>query len=136
MLWERSLEPLGFDIRKAANLADAKIQAKRIPPSDLILLDLRLPDSNDASTIASIEELKALNPDCVVLVISGFLTPDLSKLAIEQGAASAIEKLSVTRAADLWEHFKRAIGNKGNGVQKRLACTMDLIERLSKLPLI
>jgi DNA-binding NtrC family response regulator len=135
-LWTRHLEPLQMEIRHALTLADAKILSKRVPPADLILLDLRLTDSRDENTLCAIKELTELNPNCAVLVLSGYVTPEMTKLAIEQGAHQVIEKQNIQRASDLWGFIKSYLGKAPQSVQKRMACTSDLIEKLSQLPIL
>lgn len=130
-MWANYLKDLNLQVRIAPNLASAKLLSKEIPPPDLIILDLRLPDAHDVDTLASIKELTAPNPDCAVLVISGFLTPALTKLALEQGAHSAMEKMDVTRGIDFWGGIKKMLENSPKNIGKRLKETGDLIERLS-----
>lgn len=130
-MWAHYLEELDMQVRIAPNLASAKSLSKEIPPPDLIILDLRLPDAHDIDTIGAIKELITPNPDCGVLVISGFLTPALTKLALEQGAHSAMEKMDITRGADFWGGIKKMLAVAPKNVGKRLKETGDLIERLS-----
>jgi DNA-binding NtrC family response regulator len=135
-IWRRYLEPLEMEIRWAETLADAKAQSRKLPPPDLILLDLRLADSKDEETLKSIKELTELNPSCAVLVLSGYVTSEITKLAIEQGAHQVIAKLSVQRADDLWNFIKTFLDKAPQSVQARMARTATLIEKLSKLPIM
>lgn len=58
------------DIRVASSLAEAQRMIASLPPKVLIL-DLGLPDSLPAQTIARIRELKQASLDAVVIVITG-----------------------------------------------------------------
>lgn len=137
LIWQKYLQPLEMEIRVALTLADAKIQSKVLPPPDLILLDLRLTDSKDTETLASIRELTAANPACAVLILSGYVTPEITEIAIREGAHQVMSKLAVDRAADLWGFMKNYLSKASPSVQKRMAHTSELIETLSsKLPLL
>lgn len=131
-VWRRALEPLDMEIWEADNLREALEMSSKIPPPDLILLDLRLGDSNDMSTIGAIPTFKKGNPDVVIIVISGYATPEIATLAIQQGAHGIREKLDMNRSAELWAEIQLALKSAPKGAQKALEFTSDLIAKLSK----
>lgn len=70
---ERLVEPLRSHfgqctIRKVSTLAAALKEAQRIPPYDIILLDLTLPDSTIEETINKISELESHS---AVVIVTG-----------------------------------------------------------------
>lgn len=135
-IWTNALEEYAafgkIEIWHVDNLADAKRRSIEIPPPDLILLDLRLTDAKDIETLAAIREFKKGNPDLCVLIISGYLTPDLAKLAIEQGAHGIQEKMSITRTAELWAVINSAIQQAPPNARKAIPYLGNIIEKLSQ----
>jgi len=136
LVWRRALEAYSefgqIEIWAVDNLAHAKQRCLEIPPPDLILLDLRLTDSKDIETLAAIEDLKRGNPDVCVLIISGHLTEDLVKLAIESGAHGVQEKMGMTRSAELWSVINTAVQHAPPNAQKAIPYLANLIEKLSQ----
>jgi DNA-binding response OmpR family regulator len=130
-IWTRALIKLQMEIKVAHTLADAKRITKEIPPPDLIILDLGLPDSTAKNTAESVNELTQGNPNTVVLVISGLLTPDLEALVYERGADNAIEKLCVEQQKDLWEGIAKAQEIATQKGKSALKSTSELIKKLT-----
>ena len=58
-------------------------------PIDVVLLDCRLPDSNDLSLLASIRRLQ---PASAVVVMTAFGTPEVTKGALDLGAYRVVNK--------------------------------------------
>jgi len=58
-------------------------------PFDVIILDLRLPDSNDLSLLASIRKLSPATP---VILITAYGSPDLASAALDLGAYRVLNK--------------------------------------------
>jgi len=78
----RTLRSRGFEAEVALTGAEARelFQANRYA---LALLDVRLPDESGYSLL---EELRAVQPDTAVVMISGVDDPELGKAALEHGA--------------------------------------------------
>lgn len=131
-VWSMCLEKLEMVVRWARSLEEALEMALILPPPDLILLDLRLDDSGDLNTIRHIKDLKKGNPDAVVLVVSGYLTKELTEEAIKQGAAGAHEKMTMTRFIDLWACIADALTRAPANVQANMKFTSDLIASLTE----
>lgn len=77
------------EVVACGRLADALEYAGESPP-DLVLLDLRLPDSDTAETLDRISAFTARGARVVVL--SALCTPELAAAAIAAGAADFVEK--------------------------------------------
>ncbi len=58
-------------------------------PIDIVLVDIKLPDIDGISLI---EEIKTLNPNCEVIVITGFGSVDIATQSLRKGAIDYIEK--------------------------------------------
>ncbi len=110
-IWVKFLSPVvgKSNIREARNLREAIWMMNRIPPADLILLDLRLPDSMKADdTIAEIQTFRRVNPRVVIIVITGAMDAYLPDLARTNGADGFFPKESVIGQAKLLESIKHS----------------------------
>lgn len=58
-------------------------------PIDVVLLDYRLPDSNDLGLLANIRRLQ---PESAVVMMTAFGTPEVTKGARELGAYGVVSK--------------------------------------------
>lgn len=132
-IWTKSLKPLGFEIWTCDNLVDAKRLCNKIPPPDLMLLDLRLVDAHDIDTIQAIKEFKNANPDLIVIVISGYLNPDLIELAMKQGADDVKEKNVMVNRQNLWKMIQTVLSKAPKNPTKQMKFTADLIEKLANV---
>ena len=62
---------------------------ERPEPVDVVLLDFRLPDSNDLGLLADIRRLR---PESAVVMMTAFGSPDVTRGALELGAYRVIGK--------------------------------------------
>jgi DNA-binding NtrC family response regulator len=58
-------------------------------PVDAVVLDYRLPDSNDLTLLAT---LRRLSPDSAVILMTAFGTPEVAKGALDLGAYQVVHK--------------------------------------------
>ena len=96
----RSLESFNCSTRSAED-GQAAILAMEEQPSDLILLDIRMPGLDGMEVLKTI---KARWPDCEVVVITGYPDIDAAKEAVRLGAydyiAKPVEPDDVLKAAN------------------------------------
>jgi DNA-binding response OmpR family regulator len=134
-LWEAFLKPLGGDICIADSFAEGLSMMRQgpCPNPDLVLLDLGLADSPDPKrTISRIGELKEINPQVVVVVISGLLTPELGRMAIDAGAMEARIKIEVTSQRSMWQTIQSALQRAISSTDKKPhEAIFDLVEDLN-----
>jgi signal transduction histidine kinase len=78
----------GYETTEAASGREALAVAKR-QPADLALLDVRLPDMLGVELLAP---LKALDPDIVVMIVTGNASLDSAMQALNQGALAYFTK--------------------------------------------
>lgn len=84
----RAMRQRGYEIKHAASLADAAVQmGEQI--FDQTILDLNL---NGHSSLPLIPELKALNPDMQILVLTGYASIATAVDAIKLGATNYLAK--------------------------------------------
>lgn len=64
---------------------------------DVVLLDLRLPDSSDLGLLTTVRRLR---PGCAVVVITAHSTPEVVRAALALGAHSVVSKPFDMRAIE------------------------------------
>ncbi|MEO8238282.1 MAG: sigma-54 dependent transcriptional regulator [Flavobacterium sp.] len=87
-LLEKFLIKKAFDVTIAFSADEARLAIKK-EPFDLILTDLRLPDSDG---IGLMTEFKASNPEIPVVLMTGYSDVNTAVKAIKNGAADYISK--------------------------------------------
>lgn len=90
-LLRRFLSPYISEFNASGRLSEALALCKS-KEFDVILLDLRLLDSNVDTTRSAIRELKELQPDAALVVVSGMPVPNLEELVIMDGADRFVRK--------------------------------------------
>jgi len=81
-----SLEGYEVDQAGSGMVAIEKCQQQAY---DIILLDIRMPEMNGLETL---REIKKLDPDVRVIMITGFDVGDLARQALEEGAEALFRK--------------------------------------------
>lgn len=131
--WKKYLEPLDINSCHVTNLEDAFVILQKIPPPDIVLLDLNLGEYSAASyTVAQIAKIKSYNPDMLLIVISGVLTPDLIQVAVAQGANNIKEKIDMSQQVRLWQAIEESIEKASTTTKTVFGHPMKLLEALSR----
>ena len=143
-------ETLGHAARGAATATEARRLAADDAP-DVVLLDLRLPDSDGVTTL---DALRADDPDVAVILLTGYADVRTAVRAMQHGAADVLEKpvdlallaAAVERAAERGRlrqelAVMRAQARAGDAdravvVAPTLAQLIDLAARNSDAPLL
>jgi len=84
----RVLDPEGYQVETAATLQEGR-EKIREGEFDLVLLDVMLPDGRGLELLSTIQEV---DPEIVVVIITGYATIELAVEAIKQGAYDFISK--------------------------------------------
>jgi DNA-binding NtrC family response regulator len=79
----------GHDVTEAPDAASALRALADGPDPDLVLLDFRLPDSNDLGLLA---EIRRVAPSTPVIMMTAFGTPDVAAGALKLGASRVLNK--------------------------------------------
>jgi two-component system response regulator AtoC len=80
----------GHSVIEAANADSAREAiAQAREPIDAVLLDYRLPDSND---LRLLDEIRRRLPQCAVVLMTAFGTPDVMQGALDRGAYCVLNK--------------------------------------------
>lgn len=84
----RALEPAGYHVEAVGSLAEGRQHLDQ-GRFDLLLLDVMLPDGKGIDLLPYV---RSLDPEMVVIVITGFATVELAVQAIREGAYDFIAK--------------------------------------------
>jgi DNA-binding NtrC family response regulator len=84
-----SLSDAGYEVSEAGDGASAVGQASAGRTFDAIVLDYRLPDSNDLHLL---ETIRGLQPKAAVVMMTAFGTPEMTSGALKLGAYRVVAK--------------------------------------------
>src|SRR5687768_17259623 len=85
-----TLARMGHTVVEADDAESAVRTLSEMPePADVVLLDYRLPDSNDLNLLATIRRLA---PHSAVVMMTAYGTPDVTRGALELGAFGVVDK--------------------------------------------
>lgn len=79
----------GYDVVAKGDAKSARLAIGAHQPFDVVLLDYRLPDSDDLSLLASIREA---SPTAQVILMTAFGRPEVVRGALDLGAYRVISK--------------------------------------------
>ena len=82
------LEGKGYDVAEAYS-GDEALVAYRQESPDVVLLDIRMPGKDGIETL---HELKALDPDASVIMVTAIHEEEIAKQAMAEGAFDYITK--------------------------------------------
>lgn len=133
-IWKAFLAPLHAQIEVALTMYEAMEAMRKIPPPDLVFLDLLLPDTRDAeATLSQIQAIKEKNENAVVIVVTGKISESLPVIAKAMGADSFQFKLQIDSQTALFRVVKSALERKVSEGMKPLEATAHMIEHLTAL---
>ena len=84
-----TLRRLNFDVEVASDAASALWRITSQSAFDVIVLDLRLPDMNDLSLLATIRQIQ---PEASVVLMTAYSTDDVLERAVALGAECVLPK--------------------------------------------
>lgn len=84
-----TLGAAGHRVTEAQDAASALEALASGPNPDVVLLDLRLPDSNDLELLTKIRRIA---PAAAIVMMTAFGTPDVTANALEIGARKVLNK--------------------------------------------
>ncbi len=80
----------GHTVLEAADATSTvEVLAETDTPIDVVLLDFRLPDSNDLQLLKTV---RRLHPESAVVMMTAFGAPDITAGAVELGAYRVVDK--------------------------------------------
>lgn len=84
-----TLSDCGHEVDEAADARSALASARGRGPFDVVVLDFRLPDSNDLELLST---LRSLMPKAQVILMTAFGSPEITQGALDLGAYSVVSK--------------------------------------------
>jgi len=84
-----TLGAAGHEVIEAEDAASALRAIHDQPDPNVVLLDFRLPDSDDLGLLAKIRQMA---PDAAVVMMTAFGTPDVTAGALKLGASQVLSK--------------------------------------------
>ncbi|HZP49054.1 MAG TPA: response regulator [Vicinamibacterales bacterium] len=85
-----TLSDRGYDVVESGDGAAARLAVRDATTTfDVVLLDFRLPDSEDLGLLAS---LRKASPDTRIILMTAFGTPEVVRGALELGAYRVVSK--------------------------------------------
>ena len=101
----QTLVDQGFEVEQASSGRETlEVVAASRRRFDVVLLDFRLPDSNDLKLLA---QLRQLMPEAAVILMSAFSTPEVVQCALALGAVDVVSKpFEMTEMARLVRHAR------------------------------
>lgn len=85
-----TLADCGYQVEESGDGASARTAVKEAPREfDVVLLDLRLPDTEDLSLLKS---LRGLSPHAQIILMTAFGTPEVVRSALDMGAFRVVSK--------------------------------------------
>jgi DNA-binding NtrC family response regulator len=84
-----TLGAAGHQVTEAQDAASALKALADAPEPDVVLLDFRLPDSNDLGLLATIRQIA---PAATIIMMTAFGTPDVTAGALKLGASRVLNK--------------------------------------------
>jgi DNA-binding NtrC family response regulator len=86
----QTLSDFGHEVLEAADGGTAKrAVGEASPPFDVVLLDFRLPDSNDLALLA---HLRRLAPNTQIILMTAYGTPEVVQGALDLGVFRVVGK--------------------------------------------
>jgi DNA-binding NtrC family response regulator len=105
-----TLAERGYSVVETGDASGARMAVDDAEPFDVVLLDYRLPDSDDLSLLASIRQAR---PAARVILMTAFGRPEMIRAALALGAYRVITKpFELQAIADLVAQA-RAAGTRG-----------------------
>src|SRR6476646_3011428 len=106
VILERFAQPRGFVVHSRASGAEGLAELSALNP-DVVLVDLRMPGLNGLDVL---REIRALQPDCKVVLMTGAATVDSAIEAVKGGALDYLTKpLDFTRLGHLLDEVTRSL---------------------------
>lgn len=85
-----TLSDAGYDVIAVTDAESAvRVVSDSAAPFDVVLLDFRLPDSNDLTLLS---RLRRLTPATRIILMTAYGTPEMSQEALDRGAYCVLNK--------------------------------------------
>lgn len=132
-LWMSYLEQAGISVEAVMKINDGMEAFARIPHPDLVILDLRLPDSNNAmDTLDFVPKMRAIHPQAMILTATGYASPELAQKAIRVGVDAFLDKCEMGTQRGCIDAIMKFLRRPTESSKDSAEGNLTLIERLTK----
>lgn len=133
IVWKHFLRNLPVQVVCVSTLSGALAEMEKMPPPDLIILDLHLLDATAERTVQSIKEFSRINPHCVILVLTGDTDTKLRQAATALGADFYSTKMEIQSQIALFHAMEEAINRpNANRQAPPFQESVELLERITQ----
>jgi CheY-like chemotaxis protein len=131
IVWKHFLRGLPVNVLCVSTLSGALAEMEKMPPPDLILLDLHLLDSTAEKTVQSIKDFTRINPHSVIIVLTGDTDSKLRQAATALGADFYSTKMEIQSQIALFHALEEAINRPSP--QRKAPPFKESVELLEKI---
>lgn len=111
------LEDAGYVVESAEN-GIAAVKKSQKSPFDLILMDILMPEKNGVETL---KEIKKINPQTIVILMTAYTAPDLIMEAQKAGAYECLMKpFHPERLLNIIKRLEQEKGRNKKGNNQKL----------------
>lgn len=128
-VWIRLLRELKAEIRVAGSVDAALEQMRKIPPPDLVMLDLNLPPLSAVNTAKAICRFRELNPSVAVVAVSGMEREEMVKALTGVVVDSIQSKRDIATQPGLLKVIRETLDAKKRTSGQILQDMGDLIQK-------
>lgn len=134
-LWVQYLTQHGVEVEAVMKINDGMEAFARIPHPDLVILDLRLPDSRSAmDTLDFVPKMRAIHPGAMILTATGYATPELAQKAVRVGVDAFLDKCVMGTEKGCMEAIAAFLKRPTASSRESAEGNLGLIERLTPEP--
>lgn len=131
-LWVTYLKNAGIHVETVMKINDGMEAFARIPHPDLVILDLRLPDSNNAmDTLDFVPKMRAIHPGAMILTATGFVSHELAQKAIKVGVDAFLDKCNMGTEKGCMDAITKFLRTPTGSSRAAAERNLSLIERLT-----
>lgn len=128
-VWSRLLQSLNAEIRTARNVEEALDQMRRLPPPDLVILDLNIPPLSAGNTAKVIVRFREINPSVAVVAVSGMEKEEMIKALAGVAVESVQNKRDIGSQVGLLKVVRETLDTKKRTSGQILQDMGDLIQK-------
>lgn len=128
-VWIRLLQGLKAEIRVAANVEEALEQMRKLPPPDLVMLDLNLPPLTAVNTAKVIFRFREINPSVAVVAVSGMDKDEMIKALAGVFVDSIQSKQDIMTQTGLLQVIRETLDTKKRTSGQILQDMGDIIQK-------
>ena len=93
-----------YDLTEACDGAECLKRLKENPQIDLVLIDIKMPKANGLDVL---RQIKTVNPEMKIIVVTGYRSVDTAQEAINRGASDYVVKPFASK--DILEAVEKAL---------------------------